>query len=160
MLTRTVMSRMRVWTVALLTPVMMAVTACGAFGERVNPVKAAVETGRPDLIAYALEGSYTIVQSNALAVARKPTTTPQAKDSIISIAERANPILDDVRPIAEEATKLTDQIESVKEAGGDPVEQQTRLAALLSDINRMLTEVAPMITELIASITGDGGEQP
>jgi phage-related protein len=123
-----------------------ALTACAGH----NPVKPALDTGRPELIAFALEGSYTIMQSSALEIARNPGTPQAVKDTFADIADRANPILDQARPLAEEAAQLRKQIEAGANA-------QERLAIVLAELNGLITRVTPLINELVEAIKNAGG---
>ena len=145
---------------ALVCVALLTLAGCGAYGERANPVKPAIESGRPDLIAYAIEGSYTILQKQARVVAEDPTTPDKVKTAIAEVAAKANPILDKIKPLAREATALHDKVKAIEAAGDNDAEARARLAELMADLNRMLTEVSPMVTELVEAIAGTAGEQP
>jgi hypothetical protein len=139
---------------AAVLALVFALAGCQAV-QSVDAVSPAVESGKPELIAYALEGSYTIVQSQAVKLAQEPDTPQAVRDVFIAVAERANPILDKARPLAVEAEGLR-----AKLASGESVE--TRLAAVLADLNRLLSEVSPLITDMVNAIKGtaDQGDQP
>ena len=115
-----------------------------------NPVKPAIEAKRPDLVAYALEGSYTIVQGKALAVVQDPATPQAVKDAIAQIDAKANPILDKLRPLAEEAEALRQRIADGEQSA------QARLTIVLNDLDRLVTEVSPLITDLVNAISAVG----
>jgi hypothetical protein len=133
---------------AYLTAALFAVALSACQGA--NPVKPALESGRPDVIAYAIEGSYTIVQGKALAIVQNPSTPQELKDAIASIDAKANPILDTMRPLAKEAEALRASIA----AGGSG---QERLATVLLDLDRLVNEVSPLVNELLAAIAKAGG---
>lgn len=119
-----------------------------------NPVQPALESKRPDLIAYALESSYVIVQGKALEVVRQPGTPQSVKDAVARIDAKANPILDAMRPLAEEAAALKESLGEVE--GADEEERlRARLAFVLNELDRLVTEVSPLISELVAAIKGD-----
>lgn len=141
------MRHLKAFTLALLTAV--ALTGCPS----TNPIKPAVDSGRPELVAYALEGSYTIVQGKALEVARDPAAPAGVVAAIQRIDARANPILDDLKPVAKEAERVRQE---VADCGGAPAcdTKEARLAALLSQLNGFLTRVSPLITELVDAIKG------
>lgn len=113
----------------------------------VDPVTPAVQSGNPEVIAFALEGSYTIVQSKAADVAEDANTPENVKKVIACVAEKANPIFDKARPLAVEAEDLRVKIK----AGGSGAE---RLAIILKDLNKDVNDVAPLISDLVAAVSG------
>lgn len=112
-----------------------------------NPVKPALESGKPEVIAFAIEGSYTIVQSKAADMAEDQATPENVRKVIKCVAERANPVLDELRPLAVEAEALRAQIA----AGGSGVD---RLAIIVRDLNADVNKVAPLVSDLVAAING------
>lgn len=127
--------------------VLLALAACAGFGDRFNPVQVAAQTGNPELTAFALEGSYTIVQGVALTLVQNPATPESVKAVIRSVDRRANPILDKLRPLAVEVERLRREVA----AGTTPEE---RLTTALTQLNQLITDVSPLITELTNAVKG------
>ena len=135
----------------LFTALVLVIGLAGCAGT--NPVKPALESRRPELVAYALEGSYTIVQGKALEFASDPQTPAAAVQVIKTVDAKANPILDASKPLALEAKKLR---EDVATCSGDPVcaTKEDRLASLLKQLDGMIDEVAPLINSLLDALAG------
>lgn len=128
-----------------------ALTLMGCAGT--NPVKPAIDSGKPELIAYALEGSYTIVQGKALEVAKDPATPQEVRNVLADIDAKANPLLDSARPLATEAEAIRKEVETCGGASECDT-KEAKLASLLTQLNGILTRVSPLINDLIAAIKG------
>lgn len=118
-----------------------------------NPIKPAMESRRPELVAFALEGSYTIVQGKALEFAQDPGTPQSARDVIARVDAKANPILDATKPLALEAAAVRKEVAT---CGGAPEcsTKEDKLVALMKQLDGLIDEVAPLINDLLAAITG------
>lgn len=124
-----------------------------------NPVAPALQSGEPELIAFALEGSYTIVQAHALEFARAATTPQEARNAIAQIDARINPVLDAAKPLAIEAQALRDKLLACEQTATTDVAttcspDREKLAALMLELDALVTKVAPMINEMLAAIKG------
>lgn len=144
------------WALAVLS--MIVITGCQTLKEA-NPVAPALQSGEPELIAFALEGSYTIVQGKALEVARAPTTPQSVRDAIADIDAKVNPVLDAAKPLATEAQQVRDKLLACEQAATTDVAatcapDRDKLAALLLELNALVTKVTPLINDMIAAIKG------
>lgn len=133
----------------------MGMSSCGTVGEQYNPVQVAAATGKPELVLLALEGSYTIVQGQALAYAQSPSASQEQKNCIAAVAEAADPVVDELRPAAAEVERLRAELLA---AGGD----EAKAAVVLANLNKAITDaygvaerVSPQVTALTNAAKGE-----
>lgn len=138
---------------AISVTFMLGVSGCETL-KGTNPVAPALESGKPEVIAFALEGSYTIVQGKAKDIAVDPATPQNIREVIDCVQLKVNPILDDIRPVAVEAEALRAKVVAAGEGAEGNAANTARLAAILKDLNTDVNKVAPLVTDLVAAIAG------
>lgn len=109
-----------------------------------NPV-AVAET--PAQKGYALYGSFVIFEEQAVKVASDPMLPDNIRQAIIRADEAA-------KPAADKLQEALAQFESIRLelAAGTSTEEQLAIAA--ANLNRWVTEAAPLINSLIAAVAG------
>lgn len=116
-------------TLALLASVSACQTAPS------NPIGAA---SKPEIVALALYGSYTIVAEAAADLKQSPTTPPEVSAALKSADAVAYPIVKQLRPAAEEVQQVRAELSEGKDS-------DAKLAIAIASVNSWITRAAPLI---------------
>lgn len=120
----------------------MSLTGCPS----ANPVKPALESGKPELVALATAGSYAITQGVLLEIAKDPATPHDVQQKLIAVDEKAYPAVKKLEP----AARLVQRVQSDLAAGKTPEE---KIEIALKNLNGYLDEAAPLIQDVNKAVT-------
>jgi hypothetical protein len=126
---------------------LIAAVAC-SHGNPVNTALQASPENRPEVVAYALQGSYVIVAERAATIAENPSTPASVKRTLVSLHEAASPLVKKLRPAADEYTAL-------KAAAATGSTTPEKIAAALAELNRAIGDAAPAVNQLAGAITAN-----
>jgi hypothetical protein len=93
---------------------------------------------RPEVVAFALYGSFVIVEEAAATIAENPATPPAVSAALIAADEAAVPYVRQLRPLAE-------QVEGLRAAVVSGQASVDELLAAVAELQRLLDQVAPLI---------------
>lgn len=109
-----------------------------------NPV---ADASRPETVAFALYGGYTIAEEAAADIAANPATPANVKDGLKAADIKASPVAEQLEPNAKEVEKIRADIAA---GGGSPSLLQTTIAKL----NDWINQAAPLIRALTDAVMG------
>lgn len=109
-----------------------------------NPVGSAE---RPETVALALTGSYTIVAEAAAAIVTNPATPPEVKASLKAVDAAAYPVVKQLQPLAAEVAHIRADL-----ATGATTDEKLLVAT--TKLNDWITRAAPLIQNLTDAVRG------
>lgn len=127
----------------------LSMTGCPAH----TPVQVALDSGKPELVALAVAGSYAITQGVILSIAKDPTTSHDVQQKLIALDEKAYPTVKKLKP----AAYLVEKIRADLAAG---TTDQERLQIALNNLNDYLNAAAPLIKDVNDAVEANKKEQP